>query len=306
VRNGQKTLTEFISDSATLASPVGILNNLVKGSNLSTTSEIQNVSEIVASSSKNKQNILSYATTIRDASISLRENVFSLVLILLGLMLANVLFLQATRRNPLFFVFRACFAISIYTVVFCAVLVFAIGGTSYFSSLVKEFLLPGFINTEVLKLVSGQLVTFTLDLVFPAFVIAFGLFIFGLVVWSLNRLNVFVPKKLVESGSRIPNHRYKKLFRVPEESILRRSSHTKKLELLKTYSPGAADTETASSSNQVSNLTGQIGDGELKRLKQESKINPTADQPDIVISESHNLDLKTDHEETRMVRRVQL
>jgi hypothetical protein len=293
VRNNQKTLTEFVSNSSAITSSAGILNTLIKDSSLSTTSEIQNVNELSELSSKSKQKIFSGIAYTRDLSLSLRNNIVGVFLIIIGLMITNILFLQLTRRNPLYFVFRSSFAIAFYTSVLSAIFVFVVGGSSYFSSLAKEFLLPGFVNSEVLKIVSGQLVTFALDLVFPAFAAAFGFFITGLVLWSLNQLNVFAPKKLIESASRQPNHKYKKLFRVPENPILSESKHNKKLELLKTYKPNEDNIKIQLTHNVISTLPDVI-------MEKEVQNEITTDLTELVPK------TKIENEENKIVKRIQL
>jgi hypothetical protein len=305
VRNNQKTLTEFVSNSNTLSlSSAGILNNLVKDSNLSTTSEIQNIDEIAAKSSKVKQNILSTINSFRDASLTLRNNILGLFLIIAGLMLANALFLQATRRNPMYFIFRACFAITFYTFVFCGIFVFAVGGTSYVTSLFKEFLLPGFVNTEILKLASGQLVTFALDLVYPAIVSAILIFLIGLFVWTLNRFNVFAPTKFKNNNPKSPSYGYKKLFQVSEESILPNNTHNEKLELLKTYKPDIKDEQQRSLPSSKVNIPLEFKSENIETVTSlntvaNSTSKPYEDQPDITVNDF-------DSANSRVVKKIQL
>lgn len=307
VRNNQKTLTEFVSNSSLLP-PVGILNNLVKESNLSNTSEIQNVNEIAANSSQNKQKIISVISSARDSSITLRNNVIGLALIIIGLILANVLFLHATRRNPLYFVFRACFSIALFTTIFSGIFIFAIGGTSYLTSAIKEFLLPGFINLEVINIISGQLVIFALDLVFPALVIALGFFVIGLLFWSLNRLNVFIPKKFKERTPRVSGQRYKKLFRVPEESIL--GSDNNKIESLKAHKSNSKTGRffTLPSPRRLG-LPGAIN--HIKRLTtsqntKNQKIKSRLGMFTIASDKNNMVIAKKNTENTQNVRRIQL
>lgn len=308
VRNNQKTLTEFISNSS-LQPSIGILNDLVKGSNLSNKSEIQNINEIAANSSQSKQKIISFITSARDLSIALRNNVISLALIIIGLILTNVMFLYATRRNPLFFVFRACFSVALFTSIFSGIFVFAVGGTSYIISAIKEFLLPGFVNSEVIKIISEQLVIFALDLVFPALITALGFLLVGLLFWILNRLNIFVPKKFKERIPKTSNQSYKKLFRVPEESILG-NNHKNKPDLLKKNEHNLQNKKLLRLPSPRLNLPGTFG--YIKRLTT-ARINKNKETK--ILPNNHfiipnKLNTATTHkkstEESQTVRKIQL
>jgi hypothetical protein len=310
VRNGQKSLTEFVSKSS-LSPSIGILNNLVKGSNLSNTSEIQNIIDITENSPRDKQKILSMIFYVRDSSITLRNNISAILLIFIGLILTNILLLNATHRNPLYFIFRACFSITLYTLVFSGIFVFVIGGTDYLPSTIKELLLPGFINAEVVKIISSQLVTFGIDLVFPGIVFALGVFLFGLMFWLFNRFDVFIPKKFKEMEFRPISNNYKKFFKVPEEPILSRNNpHDKKLQLLKTYKQTTPKSKkNLSLPSTILKLPGAINQLKNQTVSKNAKFGNKQNSSSLVIadkSENRKIVMANEVTEKQAARKIQL
>jgi hypothetical protein len=286
VRNQQKTLTEFVSDS-TLSPTTGILNKLVKGSNLSTTSEIQNIGDISQGATESKKKIISTVTLIRDWTIILRSNVAAIVLILTGLLLANIWLVYATRRKLLYFVFRASFMITLLTAIFsCGVFLF-IGGSSYLTSWFKDFLLPGFVTNESIKIVTEQLAIFALDLVYPALFIGLFVFFVGGVAWVLNRFDVLVPQRYKQSPKVSNATNYKTFSITPDEPILSKNTHETKLELLKNYKPELGTLEESKSAVEMPKLPGAI----KSRLKNhfQKRESPPVIIPKPVSSESTTL-----------------
>jgi hypothetical protein len=236
VRNGQQKLTEFVATDS-LGTSVGILNKLIKNSTLSKSSEIQNISELTTGVGDPKNNIISFATNLRDVSLSLRSNIFALIMIVLGLWIANIWFLYATRRSVIYFIFKSAFSIGTLTAIFSAIFILFVGGASYATQILREFLLPGFINTNVLKLINQQLVVFGLDLVTPALFISFGFIILGFVTWTLKRFDILVPAKFKDNSNNFSNNQTYKDFFASSGSNKSDNQYEKKLELLKTYNP---------------------------------------------------------------------
>ena len=237
VRNGQKSITEFTSNNS-LVPTTGILNRLVADSKISTSSEVQPVSEALPEISNSKGLMGVNFLSVRDFTLFFRQNVLGILFILIGILLVNLWFISVGKRRFIYFAIKSSFLISLFSMLISISIIIFVGGTKFVPTLLKDIFLPGFLNEEIIKIVSENVVVFVTRLITPGL---FGSLLFlciGSVAYLLNRFDILVPAKYKDKVGE-KSKLYKNFF---SHSLGRtghsKDKHTKKLELLKTYQPG--------------------------------------------------------------------
>jgi len=203
VKSGNQKLTEFMSLTDKDTQNSEFLDKLIANNNLNPFSDTINVKEL-PSTNPIKSVFFDSLNRVRGAFIYLTNIRLYLLISILVLFCLSILTAKLADRKILKDIKRFLVRTAIGTIILVALIILSLGGTVYLTSFAQNLLLPGVASSQLVNLLTFEIVKFVFNVFSIAVFFAIGfLAIFGIIslLEQLGILNKFVKtnKKIQET-----------------------------------------------------------------------------------------------------------
>jgi len=186
VKNGSKKLSDVLD--ITQQSGFNSLDSIIKNNPVSSLSDQVRADSVISGAN---QVTLSRLNWFRDQFIAFRGQVLIFFIIFMLVLTADITLVVLSKKKVIAHIRRLFWFISTSTLSLCVFWLVLIGGVSYLGSSLNLLILPGFATTEIVNLLSWNLLRLAFNLVYPAILISVLMLFVNLVVLILERLNLF-------------------------------------------------------------------------------------------------------------------
>jgi hypothetical protein len=168
VQNGEQTLTEFLQISDQDVETGEFLDNLVRNNPLSSTGESFRLDDFEYYTLPREQ-FFDQINILRDGFLLLQGVYVYVLLGLIALFATLLIVAKIAGRSVGTELRRFLFYTSLGIFTLSAIVILFLGGTVYFTSIIQNFLLPGFATNAIVTMISFEAVKFGFNLVSYAF-----------------------------------------------------------------------------------------------------------------------------------------
>lgn len=187
VSSGQQQLTEFLGLKST-DSKQSILDKIVKNNQLKVSTEKFKAQDLLVTNAQ--KSLLKRLNFIRDLFLRISAVVpFALVLSFL-LLIADLFLAKSMNRKLGKELRKYLFYVASSTISLAALIILALGATTYFTSFVRNLFFPGIATTRIINLFALEIVKFSFNITSIAIWISLAFLVFNLIYQFLENSGV--------------------------------------------------------------------------------------------------------------------